>query len=541
MSFALLRLLAAHSRRAMLAASAAALVSGLAMAALLQLFGASLAAAPAARGLWFLGLCGVIGAGKLACQLALVDAAWALVTGLRARLSAQVLQAPSLEAETLERSGLAAVLTHDLGELAQTLPRLSGVLQDVVVVVACLGHLIWLWPPMAGVLLGVGAVAALTYRPLMAGAQRLFLEVRKDTSTLFGSLRAAVRGAKQLKLHRGRREAFVAAELEAPGASLRDRMRRALGRYSVAEAWSQALFLALLGLFAYRGAAAIVLPLIFVYGPLKRALWSISELAYASACLTRVEALSASVRQLRAEARGAARPASAQVTELSLRGGAFARDDGRGFSLREIDLTVRAGEVVFLVGGNGSGKSTLMKVLIGLYPLSAGRLLLDGTELTEENRGWYREHFSVVFADHHLFPTLPVEGAAAEAEANRWLDRLKLPHVRVRNGRFGTTDLSHGQRKRLALVSALLEDRPVYVLDEWTAEQDPAFKAFFYEALVPELRQRGKAVLVITHDDRYFHVADRVVKLEAGRLVAQGSEDPEPRLRAVSGHPNRAR
>jgi putative ATP-binding cassette transporter len=99
----------------------------------------------------------------------------------------------------------------------------------------------------------------------------------------------------------------------------------------------------------------------------------------------------------------------------------------------------------------------------------------------------------------------------------RW---LALDHkVRVTDQRLSTTDLSQGQRRRLALLTAYLEDRPFYVFDEWAADQDPHYKQIFYTELLPELRARGKGVAVITHDDRYFHLGDRIVKLHDGQIV----------------------
>jgi len=177
---------------------------------------------------------------------------------------------------------------------------------------------------------------------------------------------------------------------------------------------------------------------------------------------------------------------------------------------------------VFVVGGNGSGKSTFVKVLTGLYPPQRGELLLDGAQVAEWNTEQYRETFSVVFSDFHLFERLlGLHGTALTANAERYLQLLQIEHkVTLRDRKYSTTDLSTGQRKRLALVTAYLEDRPVYVFDEWAADQDPEYKQIFYSKLLPDLRARGKAVVVITHDDRYFHLGDRVVKLEEGRIVS---------------------
>ncbi|BDI14299.1 hypothetical protein ANSO36C_01010 [Nostoc cf. commune SO-36] len=140
--------------------------------------------------------------------------------------------------------------------------------------------------------------------------------------------------------------------------------------------------------------------------------------------------------------------------------------------------------------------------------------------ISEENREWYRQHFSVVFSDFYLFEELlGLKNSDLDAQAKKYLKQLQLDHkVKVENGQLSTTSLSQGQRKRLALLTAYLEDRPIYLFDEWAADQDPVFKEIFYTQLLPELRSRGKTVLVISHDDHYFHLANRIIKLDYGQI-----------------------
>ena len=96
---------------------------------------------------------------------------------------------------------------------------------------------------------------------------------------------------------------------------------------------------------------------------------------------------------------------------------------------------------------------------------------------------------------------------------------LQLDHkVRIEDGAFSTIHLSQGQRKRLALLTSYLEDRPIYVFDEWSADQEPMFREIFYRHLLPGLRAKLKTVVVITHDDRYFDAADRIIELDYGRF-----------------------
>ena len=175
---------------------------------------------------------------------------------------------------------------------------------------------------------------------------------------------------------------------------------------------------------------------------------------------------------------------------------------------------------MFLVGGNGSGKPTLSKLLVGLYSPENGEVRLDNALVTDENREAYRQHFSVVFSDYFLFDSLlGLDAPDLDDNARKYLSLLRLDNkLKIQNGVLSTTDLSQGQRKRLALLTAYLEDRSIYVFDEWAADQDPLFKEIFYYQLLPELKARGKTVVVISHDDKYYHVGDRIIKLDDGKL-----------------------
>jgi putative ATP-binding cassette transporter len=185
-----------------------------------------------------------------------------------------------------------------------------------------------------------------------------------------------------------------------------------------------------------------------------------------------------------------------------------------------LDLEAHAGEILFIVGGNGSGKSTLLKTLTGLYHPHSGAITLDDTLIGQENATWYRSHFAAVFSEYHLFERLY---GLYDMEPERVRELLVTMQISDKTSfegaRFTTLDLSQGQRKRLALLVAILENRPILVLDEWAADQDPSFRRYFYEELLPQLKREGRTVIAVTHDDKYFNVADRVVKMEYGEIV----------------------
>jgi ABC-type siderophore export system fused ATPase/permease subunit len=197
------------------------------------------------------------------------------------------------------------------------------------------------------------------------------------------------------------------------------------------------------------------------------------------------------------------------------------------FKIGPIDFNLHPGELVFITGGNGSGKSTFLRVLAGLYPPDSGQIRLNGQQINDETRDMYRSLMSAIFFDYHLFRKLYGIRDPEPAEVDQLLRQFRLDtKTSLTNGEFRTLDLSGGQRRRLALIVSLLEKRPILLLDEWTAEQDPEFRRKFYDELLPELMGAGATVVVITHDDRYLnelHLPARRIHMDEGRIVEQHS------------------
>lgn len=197
--------------------------------------------------------------------------------------------------------------------------------------------------------------------------------------------------------------------------------------------------------------------------------------------------------------------------------------DEYSFELGPIDLEIEQGKITYIVGGNGSGKSTLMKVLAGLYYPSKGRLSMNGVTIDKFNTHIYRSMFSVIFTDFHLFDRLYGHKDIDHAKLAKLIDEMELTNITAYTEEkgFTTTDLSTGQRKRLALVVGLMQERPIYLFDEVAADQDPHFRKYYYEHILPDLRKQGKTIIAVTHDDRYFHLADRVIKMEYGKFSTE--------------------
>ena len=279
--------------------------------------------------------------------------------------------------------------------------------------------------------------------------------------------------------------------------------------------------------------------LVFVYmvGPLEALLLNIPRANLAQVSADHIEEITHSMSSSESQTDKIELPPLQSIVLQRVLHRYYHEQKNEMFTLGPIDLQFHPGEITFLIGGNGSGKTTLAKLLVGLYPPEEGSISLNGKVIDDTNRDYYRQFFTTIFSDFHLFDRLleTDHGNDLDQRGNQLLAKLHLQNkVKVQDGAFTTLTLSQGQRKRLALVIAYLENRPFLVFDEWAADQDPAFKEIFYYELLPELRAMGKAVLVISHDDRYFHLADRVLRMENGHLTFDYQEAANTRTKIAT-------
>jgi len=269
--------------------------------------------------------------------------------------------------------------------------------------------------------------------------------------------------------------------------------------------------------------SGFVLVLLYMKGPLEHLISTLPIISKAQIAFRRIAELS---RQFSSPEPHLllddSRPSAKTLDSLQLKDVSytFPRVEGcEPFQLGPVNLTIKQGEIVFVVGENGCGKTTLIKLLLGLYAPQSGSVVVDGQPVSAQSRDDYRQLFTTIFADYYLFDDVIQGDQPVPEDATRYLKRLEIDHkVSIRDGVFSTTDLSTGQRKRLALVSAWLEERPVLVFDEWAADQDPTFRRIFYTELLPDLKRLGKTIIVISHDDRYFDVADQLIHMANGKV-----------------------
>ncbi len=541
----LLRLLLQSAGQRAAIAVATGLVSGLGSAWLISLLNQAVTS-PIGLALPFVGVAIAVLLTGLVCQQVLIQLSQEAVYRLRLQLSEQILKAPLAELEQLGANRLLATLTDDVVALSNSVYLFPFICIDLAVILGCFAYLATLSTIvfLATLVVIVFAVAGVQW--MMGRAQQFLKKSRLEQDQLFKHLQALITGIKELKLNTDRRQYFLDNELRKSAAASRDYTSKALTTFAIASSVGQFIFFVIVGLLVFAlphwvtvsatVMSGYVLTMTYLMLPFKTIIEKLPVILKANVSLRKIEEMGLQLAQ-GSEQLAIATTQSPPWKSLTLTNVEHHySDSSEPFSLGPINLTFEPGEVTFIVGGNGSGKSTLAKILVGLYVPNSGQIAIDNIPVTDETREQYRQNFSGVFADFHLFDQLlGTDTNCATLHDRQQLDRtatqyltdLQIAHkVTVESGQLSTTSLSQGQRKRLALLNAYLEDRSIYFFDEWAADQDPYFREIFYHQILPGLKQRGKCVIAISHDDRYFDSADRVIKLDYGKIEADWRPNP---------------
>lgn len=474
------------------------------------------------------------------------------------RIVSQILQAPFREIEKIGHHRLMAILGKDITIISGVVVMTPYQLVNVIIV---LGSLVYLgiisWHVCFGILV-VGGFGIASFSLPIILARRYIHLAREETDSLHKHFRSAIEGIKEFKLHQPRQDAFIRYILRETASKVKKYQIRGITIYALASHWNRLLFFIYVGLLIFvkpslveiRPAElmAYILVLLYMMAPLEAIQNALGAFIQADVAIKRVRNFGLSLIEEKPDSNvDLSTNDLRKYNTVRLEGIVYSYhtpEDDSHFKLGPISLTFNSNELVFLVGGNGSGKSTLVKVLVGLYKPDEGEIYLDDMLITDKELGRYRQQFTVVFQDFWLLESLlGLEGHRdLDRDANRWLELLQLDKkVKVKNGNLSTVELSRGQKKRLALLTGLMEDRPFYVFDEWAADQDPVYRQVFYKEVLPNLKKRGKMIIVITHDDRYWHLADRLIKFDSGQISdirSLYSECRQPQLSFVTDSDN---
>lgn len=517
-------------------------LSGVASTAIIALINGGLSSAsnPAPPLAWtFLALVIALPLSRFISSVLLVRVSQGAFHELRMNLSRRILSAPLRQLEQYGSARILASLTDDVGTIGGSLGTLPNLSMNLTIILCCLGYMGWLSWRLLLIVLFFLVVGLVTYVIPINRASRQFFFMREAWDKLFGHMRGLAEGIKELKMHRVRRSSFLNRSIADSSMALRRFTVAGNTIHAAATSWGNILFFVVIGLMLFAVPRYIsvdvtvltgfTLAILFMLGPLEMVMTFLPGLSRANIAIRRVEQLGGELAEHATDPTSVGEPAAVpQWQGVELVGAShsyYREDEDNHFTLGPIDLAIHPGELIFIVGGNGSGKTTLAKLLAGLYDPEKGEVRLDGTAVTDETRDDYRQLFSVVFQDFFLFPELlGLESPKLDEEARGYMKQLQIEKkVEVTDGKLSTLDLSQGQKKRLALLTAYLEDRPIYLFDEWAADQDPQFKELFYLKLLQELHSRGKTVIVISHDDHYYGMADRVIKLDYGQIEFDGT------------------
>jgi len=438
--------------------------------------------------------------------------------------------------EKLEQRGggdVGAIVAGDVAVISQMSQYLSIGFRSAILVIALTAYLAWLSVPALLVVTAVLVAAAVIYLRRGKHLGRLFFRAHKAEEALGERIGDLLNGCKENRMWSARAGALGEAFVEDSQRVKRTRSRTQLFGNDQFIFGQTAFFFVLaavvfaLPLFVDNMGNQIVqvtTAVLFLTGPVGMAVQSLTILAESNASADRLMRLDAELKEMReADIDRPGPPFDSDFREIEVAGVTYAYQadmDERPFRVGPLSVAFRRGEISFITGGNGSGKTTLVRILCGLYRPQEGNLSVDGRMVMAGAVQPYRELISTVFSDYHLFrSSYGLEGVDPD-RVHELLVWMKLDHVTgFHDGRFDSVDLSAGQRKRLALVIALLEDRPIIVLDEWAADQDPGFRRVFYREILPRLKREGKTVIAVTHDDHYFDAADRRIHMEEGRIV----------------------
>jgi putative ATP-binding cassette transporter len=460
----------------------------------------------------------------------------AIIHKLRVRLMDYVRRSELLPLENIGRAQIVSAITMETTILTQAANTLAFAAQGallILLVAIYVAYLSLIAFVLGVIIVGIGAAM------FHAKSKQLAIDLREGNmweNRLFDRLSDVLDGFKEVRLNRPRSDELFEHVVEVSRAAANLKIK------TQSETYRRMIFLQT-SLYTLLGAVAFVVPvfsdtmgggtvtkaitaLVFIVGACFGLVQSIPIVAAASAAAEKIAVLEAQLSKAVSAAELSTDEPLRRLGKIEFRDVEFSyidRFSERPFKVGPLNFTLNSGDLVILTGGNGSGKSTFMKLLAGFYRPDSGDILLDGMRVDESNYETYRSLFTAIFPDFHLFQRLYGMPDPDTAELERLLTELRLAgKTRLSDGEFRTVDLSSGQRRRLALIVSLLEKRPIMLLDEWAADQDPEFRRKFYFELLPALHRAGVTVVAISHDDRYIEEMDvsiRRLRMDEGHFV----------------------
>ena len=453
-----------------------------------------------------------------------------MVYKLRMELINKILNTSLESKEKLDDGVIQATLNNDTETISTSPNLMVSLITASATIIFCFIYLSFI--NIATLIVCVVTIVIITfiYFVIIQSANKLLEEVRSMQNVFFASINNVINGFKELRLNAERRKDF---EEDADQISDTYKTKRAKSALCFADAFALGrlmvnltigvvifIFPLLFENLQVEDLRSYVFVLLFLMAPVNGVLNAIPQLVAVKVSWSRLNKLVNEITEERVYHGEKLEKISKISLEFRNVEYEYTSNNTEQFKIGPISYDFNSGEIIFITGGNGSGKSTLAKVITGLYRIKSGQILLNGQSISSE---CLEQKFSAIFGDFHLFDKLyGIDYELKNEEFQKYMKLMQLNEkIKLENGKFNTTSLSTGQRKRLALAISYLEDKPMYLFDEWTSDQDPGFRELFYKELLPELKRAGKCVIVITHDDRYFDVADKLIRMEWGRFYQE--------------------
>ncbi len=480
-------------------------------------------------------------------QYALTRLGHQFVYELRTKLVKQIIDTKVPQIDHLGSARLLASLSSDIQSITVAFVRMPELVQGVILSIGVALYLGWLSLPLLLIIMFWIAMTIWISTILVKHVYHHLTALREINDDLYQDYQSIIEGRKELALNHHRAEKLYKDDFLSHAKSYQARIIKADTFHLSAVNWSNIMMFAAIGLvFAVSSqldismgiATTFSLTILFMQSPLLHAVGAYPTLQTAQVALDKIHSLALSDYKPEFITDAAIQDwQSISLTDIGYRYG-DTNNDSKGLAaensgsstdiLSNVNLTLNRGDVVFLIGANGSGKSTLAKIITGIFTPTTGSVKVDQQAISEVNNVDYRQLFSAIFSDQHLFKQLiGSQGNDPDMTlVTTWLHKLNLQDkVSVTDDRLSTDKLSQGQRKRLAMLLSVAEQKDILLLDEWAADQDPAFRRVFYQTLIPELKAMGKTLFIISHDDGYFEHADRLLLMKEGRLTELNEEE----------------
>ncbi|MDN5621377.1 MAG: multidrug ABC transporter permease/ATP-binding protein [Psychrobacter sp.] len=496
-------------------------------------------------------------------QYALTCLGHKFVYELRTKLVKQIIDTTVPQIDHLGSARLLASLSTDIQSITVAFVRMPELVQGVILSVGVGLYLGWLSLPLLLIVMFWIAMTIWISTLLVKHVYTHLTKLREINDVLYQDYQSIIEGRKELALNQHRAEKLYTDDFLAHAKSYEKTVTKSDTFHLSAVNWSNIMMFASIGvIFAisnYLGismgiATTFSLTILFMQSPLLHAVGAYPTLQTAQVALDKIQSLElAEYQPLFRTDNTSQHWQTISLTDVSYRYNVsnnnvsnasnssvsnsndtdaqtlIAKDsDHSGNILKDVNLTLQRGDVVFLIGANGSGKSTLAKIITGIFTPTTGAVTIDKQPVDSQNNADYRQLYSAIFSDQHIFKQLIGRQGRQPDEAlvNAWLHKLDLQDkISVADNQLSTDKLSQGQRKRLAMLIAVAEQKDILLLDEWAADQDPAFRRVFYQTLIPELKALGKTLFIISHDDGYFEHADRLLLMKEGRLIELNAEE----------------